>query len=130
MFVCSTFVGGKEGCSVVVLNKKALENMIVDLMDVKDVEMTDEFLILRWWDKELGRDKVVGVYIHPDKEDTREVNCLMIKQKWEVLREEGASALGVDGAVFEESDGAHPFAGRQIDVNQLFPGGLRGLKTL
>jgi hypothetical protein len=121
MFVCTTLENGKEGCCVVVLNKKALDNLIVDLKGVKEVEMTDEFLILRWFDGEARRDKVVGVYIHPDKEDTREVNCEMIKERWEALRDE---ELGnSDGVVFEESDGQ--FVGRNLDVNQLFAGGFR-----
>jgi len=66
----------------VVLNKRGLDNLIVDLGQVRDVEITSEFLILRWVDN--GTEKIQGVYIHADKEDTREVNCRCIKHLWEV----------------------------------------------
>lgn len=101
-----------------VLNKKALENLIVDLAEVQNVEIKGEFLILRWEDGE--RERVVGVYIHPDKEDTREVNCGIIMERWEGLINGSIGGLGntSDGGAFEENNGQ--FAGRKLDVNQLF----------
>jgi len=82
LFVCQLFPADGDKFCIVVLNKRGLDNLIVDLGQVRDVEITSEFLILRWVDN--GTEKIQGVYIHADKEDTREVNCRCIKHLWEV----------------------------------------------
>lgn len=126
LFVCGTLPNaatGKEGCCIVVLNKKNFDNLIVDMTEIQNVEMADEFLILRFLDPTGLRDKCVGVYIHPDKEDTREVNCGLIRERWEALRDDSTNLIDhrldkFDGVVFEENDGQ--FVGRKLDVSQLF----------
>lgn len=84
LFVCqleTSQVSGKEGYCVVVLNKRGLDNLIVEMEDVRDVEITTEFLILIWG--ELGKEKTQGIYIHADKENTRVLNSRLIKECWE-----------------------------------------------
>lgn len=73
------------GYCVVVLNRRGLDNLILDLAQAQDVEVTAELLIMRF--QEDGRDgeaqKVMGIWIHKDKDDTREVNAGLIQQCWE-----------------------------------------------
>ena len=126
LFVCETLptaTTGQEGCCIVLLNKKGLDNLIVDMVEVRNVEVATEFLILRFMDRIGLEEKVIGIYIHPDKEDTREINSMIVRERWEALRESGdgvrdnrVESFGNES--FGESD--VPFAGRKLDVNQLF----------
>jgi hypothetical protein len=102
LFVCETTppaqTGSDAGYAVVVLNRRGLENLILDLAKVEDVEVTEELLIIRVQDdietgqgqgqREGGgeggeKQKVVGVWIHEDKDGTRSVNAGLIQQCWE-----------------------------------------------
>ena len=109
----------KERFCVVVLNRKGLENLIVEMRKVQEVEMQLEFLILRWME-ETG-ERVVGFHIHAVEEDTRDKTVKLIQECWEAVSEKGAveepsKQYGED--VFEDSDGQ--FMGRSVTVNQLF----------
>lgn len=121
LFVCETLptsATGRVGCCLMVLNKKGLDNLIIDIEEVQDVEITTEFLILRVIDRSSAGEKVIGVYIHPDREDTRDVNSIMIKKRWEESREsfDNGNAGNNGREVYQEG----PFTGRHLDVNQLF----------
>jgi hypothetical protein len=59
-----------------------LENLVLDVKDVRDVEVTSEFLILRVPGEGEG-EKVMGLWIHGDRDDTREKNAGTIMQCWE-----------------------------------------------
>lgn len=103
LFVCqmlSAQAGGKERYCIIILNKRGLENMIVDMAEVRDVEISTEFLILRWADGE--EEKIQGVYIHADKEDTREVNCRLIKECWESVNATGNGIMDGEVSSFRE----------------------------
>ena len=65
-----------------------MENLVVRVAEVRDVEVTSEFLILRLPGGEDGGEKVVGLWIHGDKDDTREKNAGTIVQCWERVRGE------------------------------------------
>jgi hypothetical protein len=105
LFVCTlapfsaTTVGGQERYCVVLLNKKGLDNLIIDMQDVQEVELKDEFMIIRFLERgqaglsgPLEEEKVLGFFIHADQADTREVNCTLVKGLWERVK---------DGAVIE-----------------------------
>ncbi|KFZ02003.1 hypothetical protein V501_09692, partial [Pseudogymnoascus sp. VKM F-4519 (FW-2642)] len=81
LFVCET----EEGFVVVVLNRHGLENLVLDVREVRDVEVTSEFLILRVPGEGEG-EKVMGLWIHGDRDDTREKNAGTILQCWEKVR--------------------------------------------
>ncbi|KFY37153.1 hypothetical protein V494_04881 [Pseudogymnoascus sp. VKM F-4513 (FW-928)] len=70
LFVCET----ETGFVVVVLNRHGLENLVLDVKEVRDVEVTSEFLILRVPGEGEG-EKVMGLWIHGDRDDTREKNA-------------------------------------------------------
>lgn len=93
MFVCQRTPSpssGRDRYCLVVLNKRSLENLIVDMADVRDVEITAEFLILIWG--EHGKEKTQGIFIQPDTQDTKDVNCRLIKECWE-SEAEGGNAI-------------------------------------
>lgn len=69
-----------------VLNRRGLENLILDLGSVENVEITDEFLMVGVKGEGEEGMKMLGFFIHADKSDTREVNCRLIKEKWEEVR--------------------------------------------
>lgn len=121
LFVCqleTSPLASRDRYNIIVLNKKGLENLIVEMSEVQDVEITAQFLILRWTDE--SGERILGVYIHEDQEGTREVNCNLIKECWEsVAEKENAEEPKQYGEeVFEDSDGQ--FVGKSVSVNQLF----------
>jgi len=121
LFVCqlqASPLANKDRYSIVVLNKKGLENLIVEMCEVQDVEITTQFLILRWTDE--SGERIVGVYIHEDQEDTRVVNCNLIKECWlSVAEKENVDEPKEYGEeVFDDSDGQ--FVGKSVSINQLF----------
>lgn len=96
LFVCQCVcprTGGETFC-IVVLNRRALENLIVDVADLLSVDIKGEFLLLQvgFWDDEGEQsDKTLGVFMHPDKEDTMQTNSLLVRQCWEKTRGRGGS---------------------------------------
>ncbi|KAF4637602.1 hypothetical protein G7Y89_g475 [Cudoniella acicularis] len=97
LFVCqlapSTLSGSAQHC-IVVLNRRGLDNLIIDVATIENVEITDQFLMLSFQShQDEGQQnlentemKTIGFFIHADKHDTREVNCRLIKEKWEEAR--------------------------------------------
>jgi hypothetical protein len=118
---------------MVVFNRRGLDNLIVDLGATQDVEVTSEFLIMRF--QEGGSEaaqKVLGIWIHKDKDDTREVNCGLIHQCWEKARASrlqmanAMSGMGIQGTSGTSTSGApsQPGAlGRRISLRDLFQQG-------
>ena len=99
---------------VVVLNRRGLENLIVDVKTIENVEITEEFLMLGFKGEE--GEKVLGFYIHADRTETREVNCRLIREKWEEVRG-GGGGNGNGGGVQAESG-----VGRRLSLTDLFGG--------
>jgi hypothetical protein len=108
LFVCQmapfspTTVGGRDRYCVALLNKKGLDNLIIDMQDVQEVEIKEEFMIIRFLEQgqaglrgPLEEEKVLGFFIHADQADTREMNCTLVKGLWERVK---------DGAVMEALD--------------------------
>ncbi|TPX12841.1 uncharacterized protein E0L32_006721 [Thyridium curvatum] len=90
LFVCereAVMSGNKaipRAC-VFVLNRKGLDNVIVDLANVSDCEFAAELLILRLREEDgsqggQGAPRVLGIWIHADKDDTQEVNTAIIQE--------------------------------------------------
>lgn len=82
MFVCEQLAGHDSFC-VFVLNRRGLENLVLDLGSTQDVEVTEELLILRFNEAGPGKEyqKVMGLYIHNNRDD-RERNSDIIQQCW------------------------------------------------
>jgi hypothetical protein len=120
LFVCQLSpdnAGVAVDYCIVVLNRRGLENLMLDLSTVENVEITDEFLMVGVnGDGEEGM-KMLGFFIHADKSDTREVNCRLIREKWEEVR---ATDTGENVQSSERN-------GRRLSLSDLFGGQiLRG----
>lgn len=105
MFVCEQdpFVAsngqGLPQVSVFVLNRRGMDNVVVDLMRVSHCEVVGELLIFRLEDDDSsdssGSDdggggsaekRVIGIWIHADEDDTREANNTIIRGAWQQAR--------------------------------------------
>ncbi|EPE27213.1 PH [Glarea lozoyensis ATCC 20868] len=115
LFVCQlspASAGAAANYCIVVLNRRGLENLMLDLSTVENVEITDEFLMVGVkGDGEEGM-KMLGFFIHADKSDTREVNCRLIREKWE---EVNAKDTGENMQSSERN-------GRRLSLSDLFGG--------
>lgn len=94
MFVCAqsplpTDSTRQPRACVFVLSRRSLENLVVDLACVSHVEIQDDLIILRV-DGEAGQaEKVLGIWIHNDREEVRAVNATVITDSWKIARVEG-----------------------------------------
>lgn len=118
MFVCAQSPSPEDPnhrprACVFVLNRRGLENVIVDLARVSHVEVMGELVILRIEAEWQGGEKVLGIWIHNDKEETREVNEAMIQESWKIARSAGA----VEGA---EVGPAMQAMGKRLSLSDLF----------
>lgn len=101
LFVC---VCSDNTTRVVVLNRRGLDNFVVDLKGVRDVELTAELTILRFEDVRGDAEKVVGLWIHEDKEGAREEVVHTIQTCWKECWEEGrVEARGDELTVNEQA---------------------------
>ncbi|PSS22557.1 hypothetical protein M430DRAFT_137930 [Amorphotheca resinae ATCC 22711] len=148
LFVCQlapfspASVGGQDRYCIIILNKKGLDNLIIEMQDVLEVEITAEIMIIRFLERgqaglqgSLGEEKVLGFFIQ-DQEDTRQLNCTLIKEFWERTRDapvvetlergalETAGTGGFADGGFESGSGnGNPvIAGRRLSLRDLFGG--------
>ncbi|EOO01226.1 putative dcp1-like decapping family protein [Phaeoacremonium minimum UCRPA7] len=129
---------------VFVLNRRGLDNVVLDLSKVSYCEFAQELLIFNvdgpgsgssvQEAQEAATQKVVGVWMHADQDDTREVNTGIIQEAWKRVRlagealagsnadsdaAAGAANAGVDGG--QESLGpAMQAMGRRLSLSDLF----------
>jgi hypothetical protein len=125
MFICqltpSPVTGGTRHC-IIVLNRKGVENLIIESSEIEDVEIKDEILILRF--QSHGEIKTMGVYIHGDEYYPRDYICQLVKAHWETAMEERTEVGSeeYDGDVLqsiEASEENRPM-GRRISLSELF----------
>jgi len=137
LFVCqllSSPITVADQFCIAILNRRGLDNLELDIQEIEDVEITDEFLILRVFVKANGGEsveRVLGVYIHPDKQDTMQVNSLLVRQCWEKTREtmndvqqlqerlENYGDEGLEGPGQEETI-QYQGRGRRLSLRDLF----------
>ncbi|OAQ66267.1 Dcp1-like decapping [Pochonia chlamydosporia 170] len=100
---------------VFVLNRRALDNLVIDLARVSHVEIAGELVILKVEGNWEEGDKVIGLWIHNDKDETREINGAMIQESWKVARVEGA---GEEPG--PEAGPAMQAIGRRLSLSDLF----------
>jgi len=132
---------------VFVLNRRGMNNVVVDLVKVKHCEETDGLIVFQLEDDAIsapnGNDEesvaknVVGIWIHADEADRREVNATVIRVRWQEARqaldslyqtgaaagqraemEDGASVGGTHAEGQGQQTGYS--GGRQISIADLF----------
>jgi hypothetical protein len=139
LFVCSLYpacVSGPERYNVTVLNRRGLENFTTELRDPRDVEVTEEYVILSVAGDEArngngngeegeGGGKVYGLWIFSEPEPSstaraREINARVILE-CAVAAERGRKAVD-ERERLEESQrtigAVRP--GQQISLQELF----------
>lgn len=99
MFVCAQSPlpedpNQRARACVFVLSRRGLENLVVDLARVSHVEIMGELVIMRVEDEDTGGEgeggeQVLGVWVHNDRAETREVNAAMIQESWKIARVAG-----------------------------------------
>lgn len=131
MFVCEqepTYKSGEESYCLFVLNRRGLENLILDLGKTQDVEVTPELLIMRFGGGSAEKvQKVMGIWIHNNKDD-RERNSDVIQQCWNQARaskaqrdkEVDSMSYGVAEAQAASFDPQPEALGRRISLRDLF----------
>lgn len=94
---------------------------MVDLARVSHVEIAGELVILQVDGNWQEGDKVVGLWIHNDRDETREINGAMIQESWKVAR---SSSLDEDQGshVGPEAGPAMQAVGRRLPLSDLFGG--------
>lgn len=101
LFVCAC---SDNTTRVVVLNRRGLDNFVVNLKGVRDVELTVELTILRFEDGPGDTEKVVGLWIHEDKEGAREEVVQTIQSCWkECWAEERVEVRGDELPAHEQA---------------------------
>ncbi|RCI16161.1 hypothetical protein L249_1811 [Ophiocordyceps polyrhachis-furcata BCC 54312] len=121
LFVCAQSplpedLSSRPRACVFVLNRRGLDNLVVDLGRVSHVEVMDELVMLRVEaaDKD-GEEKVLGIWIHNDREETREVNLATMQESWKAVRSGGsAEEQG------PEAGPAMQAIGRRLSLSDLF----------
>lgn len=108
---------------VFVLSRRGLENVAVDLAMVSHVEVMGELVILKVegssdeWDEGDGEEeKVLGIWMHNDKADTRDINAAMINEAWKIARVAGRA----DEAGPEAGPAMQAIGSGRLTVDDLF----------
>ncbi|KAK8030073.1 hypothetical protein PG993_011364 [Apiospora rasikravindrae] len=140
MFVCaqnvdatprSSALGFQQGAQskgcIFVLNRRGLNNMILDLSDVEAIEASEELLIFKLnGETDEGLPRVVGLWIHADEESTRSTNTRIIQEMWDRIREMESiinaqgTASAVPGQVAADYGPAMQAIGRKVSLSDLF----------
>jgi hypothetical protein len=142
LFVCNqdpSSPGGAPRVCVFVLNRRGLDNVILELTKVSHCELQDEFIVFTLDDptteqinagEEGSEPKIIALWIHEDKDNTREINAALMIESWEHVREasqneqEAAQNNGgfdPSGLSREESVGpAMQAMGRKLSLSDLF----------
>lgn len=115
---------------VFVLNRRGLDNLVVELCMATECEVTDELITFNVEgtdhtavtdsDVDPGSEenrRVIGLWIHADQDDTREVNAAIIQDVWRQSRL--ITTLG-ETETREAEVGGPGDMGRRLSITELF----------
>jgi len=130
LFVCDqepNDLTGEDNYCMAILNRRSLDNLIVDLGEMQDVEVTPELLIMTFPENGGETPKVMGIWIHKDKDDTRDINAGLIQQCWDKARASRQQRLNAVANFAAQGYGGPATTqpqlgpmGRQINLQDLF----------
>lgn len=131
LFVCqlSTTVIGADRFSVIVLNRRGLGNFQAELLNQEDVEVTDEYVILRAYDEEAEIQHIYGLWIFSELPPSSTANtraitaqiiqdCAMQADTSRKIAEQEQDATNGHGEEPEVAQ-SEPM-GRQVSLRELF----------
>lgn len=132
LFVCeltpSPLTGTVQHC-IMVLNRKGMENLIIETREIENVEITEKYLYVTL--RSQGELKTLGFFMYDDNTETGDINCQLIMKLWETDMErrerdsELVEKLGLNPAQGEEMarglsmSGQRPM-GRKLSLTELF----------
>jgi hypothetical protein len=115
---------------VFVLNRRGLDNMVVELCRASECEVTDELITFNVEstddtaivDNDVGPGseedtRVIGLWIHADQDDTREVNAAIIQDVW---RQSRLITTLSEAEIREEEAAGTGDTGRRLSITELF----------
>ncbi|KAL2152268.1 hypothetical protein VTH82DRAFT_5452 [Thermothelomyces myriococcoides] len=133
---------------VFVLNRRSMENLVIDLLRVTDCEVVGELIVFRLEDDVAGTNnnnnniqgeegaaasrKILGLWIHADETNTREVHARLILGAWQQGRQalssylQAMTAMAPGNGTFASDVqasvtlGDSSAAGKRLSVSELF----------
>lgn len=130
LFVCQLSASelGVERYSVVVLNRRSMDNFRVELLDGSNVEITEDYVILQYNDDD-GSPQVYGIWIFSEPApsstaNSRSINAQIIQEcaiQAETTSKMAEQTLQADGPLGEDFEivESEPM-GRQLSLKELF----------
>ncbi|SPQ21398.1 aa06b6fb-63bc-4d27-b4f5-f89fa55f5b9b [Thermothielavioides terrestris] len=128
---------------VFVLDRRSMDNLVIDLLRVTDCEVVGELIVFRFEDDSAGtgnvgdeaqtEKKIIGFWIYSDEDNTREVYASLILSAWQQGRhaldaymqaaatgslDNGPSAS--DSATAAAAGGTDTAAGKRLSITELF----------
>jgi hypothetical protein len=115
--------GGAEGYCLMLLNRKAMDELNINMEDILNIEFNGQIMILQFKDTKgsgLG-EKILGFFIHA--EQTREDIVKLIKGYWARVQEAKGDELEKTGEWLQRDEGeGEDFKGkgRRISMSELW----------
>ncbi|KAI1658882.1 PH domain-like protein [Daldinia decipiens] len=147
LFICAQDEDGEaaaaDGC-LFILNRKGLQNLILDLNTVSDFELATDLLSFKLDQEgpqipmengESVRPKVIGMWIYADDDQDRRTNSALIHEMWSKARstqDEAGGALASPPTSGSSGDDVEDVSvaqgpGRQVSLNELFGRNQNGI---
>jgi len=132
LFVCqlSSTEPGVDRFSVIVLNRRGLSNFQVDLLNEEDVQVTDEYVILRVYDEEADIQPIYGLWIFSEPPPSSTANTRVMTAQ--IIRDCAVQAetsrkitkeqhhTSINGHDGEQEAPQSEAMGRQVSLRDLF----------
>lgn len=108
---------GNETFTLIILNRRGMNNFIVQIGDLLDVEVTDEVLIVGMKDEEGEERKVMGIWIHEDRVGIMKEISLKIKELWDKIM---AVRESTQKGFAEKQHPGGATLGRRLSMSEVF----------
>jgi len=109
---------GNETFTLMILNRRGLNNLVVEIGNLLDVEVTDDLLIVGMKGEEGEEErKVMGIWIHEDKDGIRKEISTKIKELWDKIM---AVRESTQQGFAEKQPQGDTLTGRRLSLSEMF----------
>ncbi|KAI1259393.1 PH domain-like protein [Xylariaceae sp. FL1019] len=133
MFICSEGDHAGEvsenGC-LFILNRKGLDNLILDLNTVDDFELSNDLLIFKLspaanvtMKLETGATiapEVLGIWTYAEEDSERQTNATLIYEMWSKVRQAREKRNSASHNPSDSPSGLPGLGGRKVELSELF----------